>query len=405
MNKRVVVTGLGIISSIGIGKDVFWNSLMNGRSGISEISLFDTSRFNRRYAGEIKDFLPEIFIPHKFITFLGRASQFTIASVKLALEDAFLSLREIKEKKVAVVIGVTIPEGDSIDFSSEMILKGQFEEIESKILLNIFAPAVARNVGNFFKIKDTNLLIPCACAAGNYAIGHAFDLIKKSEVDLAIAGGSEALSRIAFQGFQRLNAMSIDKCSPFDRDRKGMILGEGCGILIIESLERALERNAPIYAEVLGYGLSCDAHHITIPEKRGVIKAMRKALDSSGVIAEDIDYISAHGTGTPANDKTEAAAIKELFSSRCKKIPVSSIKSMLGHCMGAATAIEAITCCLALKEQKIPPTINFCNPDPECDIDCVPNKARNAELNVVLNNGFAFGGNNCCVVFSCMNKA
>jgi 3-oxoacyl-[acyl-carrier-protein] synthase II len=398
MSRKVVVTGLGVISSIGIGKDNFWKNLIKGESGISKVTLFDTSRFKRHYAGEIKNFNPTEFIPQDIVKFLGRASQFAIAATKLALEDAGISLVDLKNKKIAVVTGTTMAEANVLDFSCEMFLKEEWDEITAKLLLNAFSPSIARNIGYFFQTKGFNLLIPNACAAGNYVLGYGFDLVKKGEIDLAIVGGSDALSRIAFQGFQKLYAMAPRVCTPFDKNRKGMLLGEGAGILILEPFDKALERKASIYAEVLGYGLSCDAYHMTIPKREGIKKAMEKALKNAGASIGDIDYISAHGTGTVQNDKEEAGAIKELFGEKHKKIPTSSIKSMLGHCMGAASAIEAAACCLAIKNGVIPPTINYQTPDPECDIDCVPNKAKKNIVNIVLNNSFAFGGNNCCLV-------
>lgn len=398
MNKKVVVTGLGAISSIGIGKDEFWNNLIKGASGISKVTLFDTSEFKRHYAGEIKNFKPTDFIPPEMIKFLGRASRFAIATTKLALQDAQLSETEIKNKKAAIIIGTTMAEARVYDFSSKMFIGEGWDKITTKIMLNIFSSSIPRNIGYLFKTKGYNLLIPNACAAANYAVGYCFDLIRRGDIDFAIVGGVDSLSRVAFQGFQRLYAMAPDKCCPFDKNRQGMMLGEGAGIMVLESLECASKRNAPIYAEVLGYGLSCDAHHMTIPKREGVLKAMKKALKNACITVNDVDYISAHGTGTQANDKAEASAIKETFEGR--KVPVSSIKSMLGHCMGAASGLESITCCLALRDNLIPPTMNFTTVDPECDIDCVPNKARAAKLKMALNNGFAFGGNNCCVVFS-----
>lgn len=397
MTNRVVVTGLGVVSSIGIGKNSFWKNLLSGKSGISKVDLFDTSRFSRQYGGEIKIFDPKDFLSPAIARFLGRTSCFTIAATKLALKDASIPASELRNKDLALIIGVTIPEGNTVDESSEMMLKDNADSITKRFLLNIFSPAISRNAGRFFMFKGTNILIPNACSAGNYSIGYGFDLIQSGQTDIAIVGGSEALSRIAFQGFQRLYAMSADICSPFDKDRKGMLLGEGSGVLILESLERASKRGAHIYAEVLGYGLSCDAHHISIPKREGIKKAMQKAVMNSRLKPDDIDYISAHGTGTGANDKEESGAINELFGNR--KVPVSSIKSMLGHCMGAASSIEAITCCLAIENGVVPPTINFKTPDPECDIDCVPNESRKLNVKTALNNGFAFGGNNCCVVF------
>ena len=401
MSKRVVVTGLGVVSSIGIGKDKFWNNLIKGTSGIGKVTLFDTSEFKRHYAGEIKDFKPSDFIPSEMVKFLGRASQFAIAATKLALKDAQIPEAKVKNKKGAVIIGTTMTEARVYDFSSKMFIGEGWDKITSKLMLNIFSSSIPRNIGYLLKTKGYNLLIPNACAAANYALGYCFDLIKRGDIDFAIVGGVDALSRVAFQGFQRLYAMAPDKCSPFDKNRQGMMLGEGAGIMVLESLESASKRSTPIYAEVLGYGLSCDAHHMTIPKKEGVLKAMKRAVNNADISSNKIDYISAHGTGTQANDKAEAGAINEAFANR--KVPVNSIKSMLGHCMGAASGLESITCCLVTKEGIIPPTINLETPDPDCDIDCVPNQARKANVIIALNNGFAFGGNNCCVVFSQCN--
>ncbi|RKY33462.1 MAG: beta-ketoacyl-[acyl-carrier-protein] synthase family protein [Candidatus Omnitrophota bacterium] len=400
MGEKVVVSGVGVVSSIGLNKEDFWNNLIKGKSGISKVTLFDTSKFKRHYAGEIRKFDPTLFIPEEMTQFLGRASQFAIIAAKLALEDAHLNLNECRNKRLAIIVGTTMTEASVLDFSSEMLLKEEWDEITLKLLLNAFSPSIPRNIGYFLQLRGYNLLIPNACAAGNYAIGYGLDLIKKGKVDLAIVGGAEALSRVAFQGFQRLYAMAPRVCSPFDKNRKGMLLGEGAGILILEPFREAEKRKVNIYAEVLGYGLSCDAYHMTIPKKKGIKKAMEKAIREVGCSPENIDYICAHGTGTIQNDKAEVEAIKELFGENYRKVPVSSLKSMIGHCMGAASSIEAVACCLAIERGIIPPTINFKTPDPECDIDCVPNKARKKKLNTVLNNGFAFGGNNCCVVFS-----
>ena len=394
MNRRVVVTGLGIVSSIGIGKDCFWKNLIKGKSGISKVSLFDTSHMSRHYAGEIKNFTPQEYIPGEKIKFMGRATQLAVVATKLALEDAGLKPRDVN----ALFLGTTMAENLQIEYLFESWFSGKKDLERKKVVLSP-ANNLSGNVGIYFKIRPRNLLIPTACAAGNYAIGYGFDLIRNAEADCVVCGGADAFFKINFQGFLRLYAMAEQICQPFDRDRKGMLVGEGAGILILEELKQALSRNAHIYAEILGYGLSCDAYHITAPHPRGIRKAIEKALDNSGVSVEDVDYISAHGTGTIQNDKAECKAIKDVFGRRYKEIPISSIKSMLGHCMGAASAIEALSCCLALQEEIIPPTINYKTPDPDCDIDCVPNKSRRKQLEIVLNNGFAFGGNNCCVVF------
>jgi 3-oxoacyl-[acyl-carrier-protein] synthase II len=238
-----------------------------------------------------------------------------------------------------------------------------------------------------------------ACAAGNYAIGYGFDLIKRGRADIIFAGGSDPLSKVAFTGFNQFSAVAPEKCRPFDKNRKGMIPAEGAGMLILESLEHALKRKAAVYAEIIGYGLSCDAYHMTTASVEGLAECMKKAMREAEISPKDVDYISAHGTGTVANDRNECAAIKEIFGSDYQKIPVSSIKSMLGHTMGAASALEAITCSLVVKYDMITPTINFETPDPECDIDCVPNTARKQTVNIALNNSYAFGGNNASVVF------
>jgi 3-oxoacyl-[acyl-carrier-protein] synthase II len=401
MRNRVVVTGLGVISSIGMGREKFWKNLVKGQSGISKITRFDTSRFDHHFGGEIGKFESKGLIPKRLASFYGLASQFAIAATKLALIDADLEPKNVKNREIMLSFGVTIPEGGVIDYCTEQLLKRKLKKIAGEQLLSIFSPSISQDVGHFFKTEGRNVLIPNACAAGNFCIANSFDAIRTGEVDIAITGGAESLSRIAFQGFQTVKSMAPSRCAPFDKNRKGMLLGEGAGVLILESLEHAIKRRTPIYAEILGYGISSDASHMTIPNKNGIGKAMKKALRNSNISYGQVDYISAHGTGTIANDKAESGAINELFNNR--RVPVSSIKSMLGHCMGAASAMEAIACCLSLKDGILPPTMNFKTRDPDCDIDCVPNKARKADLKIALNNAFAFGGNNCCVVFSKSN--
>ncbi len=398
-NTRVVVTGLGLVTSIGIGKDEFWKNLTAGMSGISEVKQFDTKRFKRHFGGEIQHFNPAEYLHRKSANYIGRASQLGLTAAKLALKDASISDKAIKNQKTAVIVGVTIPESGLIDqFSEEMYFK-RTKNIHKRSILNINAPSISRDIGHFLGAKPVNMLIPNACGAGNFSIAYGYDLIKQGKVQTALVGGAEAFSRVAFQGFQTLRAMAENKCSPFDKNRQGMLLGEGASILILEDYESAIARKARIYCEVLGYGYSCDAHSMTIPKKEGVFKAMKKALDNSGIKADEIDYISAHGTGTIANDKNETAAIKDLFGERFSRMPISSMKSMLGHSMGAASAIEAASCCLSIEKNVAPATMNYTTPDPDCDIDCVPNFARKTKVDAALNNGFAFGGNNCCVVF------
>ncbi len=367
-NHRVVVTGLGVVSSIGIGKKQFWEAALSGKSGISEITSFDTRGFKCHRGGEVKNFRPEDFIPARKIKFLGRASQLAIAASALALKDSGLSFKNILKTKFGVLIGTTMGE-KTLEELVQSWLKGRVRDIDRRRVLQASVNNLSANVSLHFKIKGQNYLFPTACAAGNYSIGYGFDLIRNGEIEYALAGGSEALSYTAYMGFQLLFAMATDKCQPFDKNRKGMMLGEGSGILLLERLDSALERSANIYAEILGYGLSCDAYQATAPELGGITKVMRKALKEAGLLYKDVDFICSHGTGTPMNDKVESQAIKNVFKERCKEIPVNSIKSMLGHSMGAASAIEAITCCLSVKENIISPTINNETSDTECDID------------------------------------
>jgi 3-oxoacyl-[acyl-carrier-protein] synthase II len=398
MNKRIVITGLGVVSSIGIGWQEFWQSLLGGRSGISPVSSFDTSDHFTHNAGEVKNFTAEVFIERHKVLSLSRASQFAIASAKLAAEDSGLSQDDISSMTVGVCVGTTMGSVQTSEKINEIIVFQKKTGVSKGMLCQVPTHSTPSAVAKELKVSGPCAMFSTACSAGNYAIGYGFDLIRSGRADLVFAGGAEPLSKVAFTGFNQFKAVAPEKCQPFDLNRKGMMVAEGAGMLILESLENALQRNAPIYAEILGYGLSCDAHHMTTSTVEGIAQCMRKAMREAGVAAGDIDYISAHGTGTPTNDKNECAAIREVFGSRHNKIPVSSIKSMLGHTMGAASALEAIACALAVTNNAIPPTINYETPDPECDIDCVPNRGRNMTVNVVLNNSYAFGGNNASVV-------
>ena len=393
---------MGVVSSVGIGKDEFWKAITDGKSGISRVSLFDAKEFRCHYAGEIINFNPEEFIAKRKLKFLGRTSQMAITAASLALKDSGLSLRNIDKKRAGVLIGTTMGERP-LEESIDVWIKEGADKLNKTKILQSTPNNLSANIANYFKLQGPNYLIPTACAAGNYAIGYGFDLIRKGDIDYAVVGGADSFSKVAFCGFHRLYAMAPEKCQPFDKNRKGMLVGEGAGILFLESLESALARNATVYAEILGYGISCDAFHMTSSHVDGIERVIRKALKEADIREEEVDYINAHGTGTLGNDKTECSAIKRIFGNQYKTIPVSSIKSMLGHTMGAASAIETLTCCLIVNKDIVPPTINFETPDPECDIDCVPKRARIKKVNVALNNGFAFGGNNSCMVMAKFN--
>lgn len=395
--KRVVVTGIGVVSSVGIGRHEFWHNLLSGKCGISEVTAFDVSSYEMKRGGQVKNFDASQFITKKKFKEMARASQFAVSASIMALNDAGLEKTELPEHGTAVIFGTTMGEGGMIEEADKHWTSLGEGDVWALTISKYPCNAIADHVTRYLKLKGVSMVLPNACAAGNYSIGYGFDLIRTGVKKYAIVGGSDPFSRIGFTGFGRLYAMSPDLCRPFDKNRKGMMVGEGAGAIILEELENAEKRGAEIYAEVLGYGLSCDAFHMTAPRKEGIVKVMEKAIKNSGIKKNDVGYISAHGTGTPANDKTECEAINEVFGDRAKDILVSSIKSMLGHTMGAASAIEAIACALAVKKGKVPPTINYETPDPECDIDCVPNEARDKNIKVALNNSFAFGGNNACL--------
>lgn len=397
MNRRVVITGLGVISSIGIGREEFWDSLIKGKSGISPVSSFDTSNHFTHKGGEVRDFNPADFIPAEKLKSYSRASQLALASAKLAMQDAHLSLKDMSHLETGICIGITSGSIQVIEHINDKLLRN--EELGEDLICQLPVHSTPSVIAKELTLSGPNFIFSTACAAGNYAIGYGYDLIRLNRADIILSGGSDPFSRISFTGFNQFSAVAPEKCQPFDKNRKGMMVAEGSGILVLESLENALKRNVHIYAEILGYGLSCDAQHMTQPSVEGISQCMIKAMGASSIKRADVDYISAHGTGTLANDRTECAAIKEVFGHLYKKIPVSSIKSMLGHTMGAASALEAIACALAVKNDIIPPTINFETPDPECDIDCVPNEARKHVVKIALNNSYAFGGNNASVVF------
>ncbi len=397
-NRRVVITGLGVVSSLGIGWQEFWKNLIAGKSGISRISTFDTSDYECHFAGEIKHFTSAKFLNMDRKVPLGRTSRFVLTASQLAIKDAGVDIKKVK-KNMGVSVGTTMGEPQIMEDIDKQIVKMKGP------LKYSFYPAVsyptnsiANSVAKYFHLSKQNIVYGTACAASNYAIAYAYNLIKEGRSQFMLAGGADALSRVAFTGFGRLFAMAPEKCQPFDKNRKGILVGEGSGIVVLESLESALRRKAKIYAEILGYGVSSDARHMTTPSVGGIVKAVTKALKNSGVKPKEIDYISAHGTGTKENDKAESQAMHAVFNSLAERIPISSIKSMLGHTMGAAAALETIACCLVIHEGEIPPTINFKNADPDCRINCVPNKSIKKQVHVAVNNSQAFGGNNACLI-------
>lgn len=322
-----------------------------------------------------------------------------IAATKMALEDS--KLRKQGIHRAGVILGTTMGESQILEELDKRWVEDGPDNLTQNLISAYMSNNLSVNVANYFGLSGFNAVMPTACSSANYAIGYGFDLIKTGKAEIFLSGGVDAFSRVAFTGFNRLLAMAPNLCQPFDKNRKGMMLGEGAAILVIEELNHALKRKAHIYSEILGYGLSCDAYHMTQPSVEGVAECIRKAIDVSKVNVVNIDYISAHGTGTPQNDRAECFALKKVFKKQLSEIHISSIKSMLGHTMGAASASESIVCSMVLKKKSVPPTINFSTVDPECDIDCVPNVYRKIrKARIVLNNSCAFGGNNACIVMS-----
>jgi 3-oxoacyl-[acyl-carrier-protein] synthase II len=408
MPRTVVVTGIGVITSVGEGRDAFWRSLMDGRSGISPVASFDTSRYTVHNGGEIHDFKPRRYIRRLAAESMGRASQFAIAGARLALEDGNLGMADCDDTRAGVVIGTTSGEPQFIEALDDVLQRpAHSDQVETAFVRKYPSHMLAAHVAAEFRLRGLSVTVPTACAAGNTALAYAADAIRSWSADVILAGGADAFSRITFAGFSRLGAIAPERCQPFDKGRRGMIPGEGGAVLLLEALEHARARGAHVYAELAGCGLSCDAHHMTAghPAGDGAIRAMERALADAGLRPDDVSYISAHGTGTVLNDRLETAAIKRLFGRSAYRIPISSIKSMIGHCMGAAAAIEAAACSLAVAHDRVPPTMNFEGADASCDLDYVPNAARQHRVDVAMNNAHGFGGNNACVLLRKLEAA
>ncbi|WKX12801.1 beta-ketoacyl synthase [Streptomyces sp. NL15-2K] len=395
--RRVVLTGFGVISSIGIGAEEFTGSLRAGRSGVSPISVFDVEGFAHVNGCEVTGFEPEQWISRTPLRELGRASRFAVAAARMAVQDAGLDPVELAGRRGLISVGTTDGESYELDQLVAAELADGPQNMDPQIVRRVSAARLSTAIAQELDLTDVEApTIATACSAGNYAIGYGFDAVSSGEVEFALCGGADAMCRKTFTGFYRLGTIAPEHCQPFDIDRKGILTGEGAGVLVLESLDSALARGATIYAEVLGYGLNCDAYHQVAPNGDSVAQCMSIALANAGVKPEEVDLISAHGTGTKANDITEAGAIRKVFGAATPR--TISLKSMLGHTMGAASALGAIACGLAITHGFIPPTINHHRTDPECEIDCVPNHAVDADLRIVQNNGLAFGGNNAIVI-------
>lgn len=398
--ERVVVTGMGILSPIGIGISRFFEALIAGQNGVGPFRSIEYKDTDYNLAGEVLDFEPRRILNDEQISNMGRSSQFAIAATQEAFEDAGLLNADIAPSKIGVSMGTTMGEGPTLIQCNRIWLEQGPKAVPSELLQQYPCSVVPANVARHFNLCGPNIMIPTACASGNYAIGYAFDLIRMGKATVMAAGGSDSINPIVHQGFLRIKSLTNDFVRPFDKNRKGIVTSEGCAMLVLESYSSALNRKARIHAEILGYGLSCPAHHMTVPHPDGLgaQRAMQKALNNSGIPYECIDYVSAHGTGTPTNDRAETIALKGVFGQKAYDIPVSSIKSMMGHTMGAASAIEAVSCILAINNNVIPPTINYEEKDPDCDLDYVPNTARRHNVSYAMSNAYAFGGNDSSLI-------
>jgi len=413
VKKRVVITGIGILAPNGTGKEVFWQALTEGKSGIGTVTRFKTDDFPTKIAGEVRDFDPGKFFDRKEAKRMDRFTQFAVAGTKLAIEDAGLNLESIDSERLAVVFGTGIGGMETLEEQARILAEKGPGRVSPFFVPMMIANMAAGQISISIGAKGPNYTIVNACATGTNAVGDAYKLLQRGEADAVITGGSEAsVTPLAFAGFCSMKAMSTrnnepDRASrPFDRDRDGFVLSEGAGVLLLETLEHAKSRGAHIYTEVIGYGSSADAFHITapVPGGEGAAASMQAALNDAKLKPEEVEYINAHGTSTDLNDKLETLAIKKVFGAKAYDIPISSTKSMTGHLLGAAGAIELIACCMAIEKGIIPPTINYETPDPDCDLDYVPNKARRQQVAVALSNSFGFGGHNATVILKKYNQ-
>ena len=406
--RRVVVTGVGLVSSIGIGTQPNWEGLCAGRTGIGAITRFEASEFASRIAGEVKGFDPLDFVGKKDVKKMDIFIQYAIAASTFAIRDAGLESKVPLGPDVGVFIASGIGGFSTIEREHRALLEGGPRKISPFFIPSAIINLAAGQVSIKFGAQGPNSATCTACSASAHALGDAMEIIKRGAADVMIAGGSEAaITPMGIGGFASMRALSTrndepERASrPFDKDRDGFVIGEGAGVLILEEFERARRRDVPIYAEIVGYGMSADAHHVTAPAEdgNGAVRVMQAALDQAGVEPGAVEYVNAHGTSTPYNDKLETLAIKKCFGEHARKLAISSTKSMTGHLLGAAGGLEAGVTAMVLRDQVIPPTINLENPDAECDLDYVPNKKRKASVTYALSNSFGFGGTNASLLF------
>lgn len=406
MKRRVVITGMGAVTSLGIGADKLWQSIKEGKCGISKIERIDVSDLPAKVASEVKDFNPEDFIEKKESRRMDRFAQFALTAAQMAVADSKLDLYKINKERLGVIIGSGTGGIETLENQCAEFQEKGYRRVSPFLVPMMICNMASGLVAIKFGAKGYNECSVTACASSTNSIGDAFKVIKRDDADIMIAGGAEAcITRLTIAGFCSSKAMTTNSdpemaCRPFDIDRNGFILGEGSGVLILEELEHALSRGANIIAEVVGYGCTNDAFHITAPAEggEGAARCMEIAIKDAGIMPSEIGYINAHGTSTKANDKNETAAVKSVFGEYAYEMPMSSTKSMTGHLLGAAGAVEAIITALALRDGFLPPTINYKNPDPECDLNYIPNEGKDSNINYALSNSFGFGGHNASLV-------
>ena len=408
MKRRVVITGMGMVSPLGTGVEKTWQALIQGKSGVARITKFDPTGFDTQIAAEVKDFVPENFLDKKDLKRMDIFIQYAVAAAAMALEDSQLKITPAIADRVGVVVGAGLGGLTTIESFHKVLLEKGPSRISPFFIPMLIVNEAPGQISMRFGAKGPNTSVVTACATGNHNIGDAWRIIQREDADAVIAGGVEAtITPLAVSGFNAMKALSTrnqepEKASrPFDKDRDGFVIGEGCGILILEELNQALNRGAKIYAEIIGYGLTGDAYHITAPapDGEGAARCMAMALKNAGIAPAEVDYVNAHGTSTYYNDIYETVAVKTVFKEHAKKLAISSTKSMIGHLLGGAGGVESIFTILTLYRGIIPPTINYQTPDPECDLDYVPNVARKAEVRIALCNSFGFGGTNAVLAF------
>ncbi len=411
--RRVVVTGIGAVTPVGIGVGASWENLVAGRSGIGPITKFDATGYPSRVAGEVKDFRPEDFMPKKLVSRVDTFIHYAIAATQEAIEDAGLAGKALGEE-AGVIIGVGMGGVGTVERYTPILHERGWRRVTPFFVPMMIPNMAAGQVAILYGAKGPNLAVCTACAAGSHAIGEAMRMIREGRAEVMICGGAEGLiTPLTVAGFSVIKALSTkfndtpEKASrPFEAKRDGFVIAEGAGVLILESLEHAQERGAKIYAELCGYGLTGDAFHMTAPPEdgEGAARCMEQALADAGLSYQEVDYINAHGTSTPLNDLAETKAIKRVFKEKAKEIPVSSTKSMTGHLLGGAGGVEAVFTVKTIETGVIPPTINYEEPDPECDLDYVPNQARQAQVKVAMSNSFGFGGTNAVLLFKAFEE-